>query len=74
MQVPRSNQRTMRPSTACASTVEDGLNVLGDVAAHRARADVVGAAGYTLAAHGDGTPPALVDALVSVHYAGPELT
>ena len=50
---------------------EGGLNVLGDVDADRARADVVGAAGYTLAALRRRHRPPLVDVLFSVRYAGP---
>jgi hypothetical protein len=50
------------------------VNVLGDVDADRARADLVDAAGYTLAVSTATAPTPLVDALFSVRYAGPELT
>ena len=53
--------------------VEGGLNVLGDVDADGARADVVGARLHARSSTA-AAPVALVDVLFSVRYAGPELT
>ena len=74
MQVPRRNHRRCARRPGEPPTVEGGVNVLGDVDADRARADLVGAAGYTLAALRRPHRPPLVDALFSVRYRGPELT
>jgi hypothetical protein len=53
--------------------VEGGWNVLGDVDADRARADVVGVR-YMPAALGGRHARHLVVALFSVRYDGPQLT